>query len=160
MINTDGTQIIKKYKTHLRSSVPKTRLRKYKTIYEKKWLPVAKMAQRKRRLACYTRFVPVTIYICRSRGSTNRVFVSHFAPSRHFFSHAINHQAEPSPSEPHLSASVCIGVKKNTSASHQSPSVLICGKKTHLRPSECICVNKEIRMTGFLSAGLLCPCRW
>ena len=39
-----------------------------------KWLPVVKTAYRKRMLACYTRFVLVTIYICRSRGSTKRVF--------------------------------------------------------------------------------------
>ena len=33
-----------------------------------------KTTLRKRMLACYTRFVLVTIYVCRSRGSTKRVF--------------------------------------------------------------------------------------
>ena len=33
-----------------------------------------KTAYRSRMLACYTRFVLVTIYVCRSRGSTKRVF--------------------------------------------------------------------------------------
>ena len=35
--------------------------------------PVVKTAYRNRRLACYTPFVLVTIYICRSRGSTNAI---------------------------------------------------------------------------------------
>jgi len=46
----------------------------YKMFAAKKWLPVMKTAYRKRMLACYTRFVLVTIYVCRSRGSTKRVF--------------------------------------------------------------------------------------
>ena len=33
-----------------------------------------KTSCRNRMLACYTRFVLVTIYVCRSRGSTKRVF--------------------------------------------------------------------------------------
>jgi hypothetical protein len=42
--------------------------------YLQKWLPVVITAYRNRRLACYTLFVPVIIYVCRKGGSTKRVF--------------------------------------------------------------------------------------
>jgi len=46
----------------------------HKMFAAKKWLPVVKTAYRNRMLACYTRFMLETIYVCRSRGSTKRVF--------------------------------------------------------------------------------------
>ena len=90
-INTDEAQI-KKNKKYLCLSVcicvknigvpsesisvclcQKTRLRNIKRVL-KKMASSRETAYRNRRLACYTRFVLVIMYVCRLRGSTNRVF--------------------------------------------------------------------------------------